>query len=167
MTDLEIRSQLSRDQAHQWAFYRQVNGDQEIGFVGICFLSLETDRSPSNGAPPVLVAVSELVRRIKPQVWWHCKTSSHQPVLHCIGATSAATPLALLYNWFSRFNPSQTSQRSMSQNAQSGTWRLEISFFLWESSSSTFEGAPSLSAGSRMHVARCPYSIFLVLNDWF
>ena len=51
--------------------------------MGICFLSLKTDRSPSNGAPPVLVAVSELVRRIKPQVWWHCKTSSHRPVLYC------------------------------------------------------------------------------------
>ena len=38
--------------------------------------------------------------------------------------------------------------------------------FLWESSSSTFARAPSLS-GSRMHFARCPYSIFLVLNDWF
>ena len=165
MTDLEIQSQLSWDQAHQWAFYRQVNGDQEIGFVGICFLSLETDRSPSNGAPPVLVALSELVRRIKPQVWWHCKTSSHQPVLYCIGATSATTPLAL-YNWFSRFNPSQTSQRSMSQNAQSGTWRLQLLSFC-ENLPHRHLREHLVWVGSRLHFARCPYSIFLVLNDWF
>ena len=80
-TYLEIESPLRGDQAHRGAFYRRVYGGRQ--WWGFGFKPKDWRRCQSNGAAPVLVAL-------------HCTA-----LAHLVPST--------WFNWFSGFNPSQTT----------------------------------------------------------